>query len=118
MSKTIFCDIDGTLVDYDSKDIAYQLHPSTKLMYTPGTKDKLSQWIKDGYKIILTTGRRESARKVTENQLRDLSITYDQLIMGVVGERYLINDRKPGNKGVACTAITVERNGGIGHLDI
>lgn len=116
--KTIFCDIDGTLVYYDSSDIAKQLSPDNKLCLTPGTKEKLSEWIKSGYNIILTTGRRESARKVTEDQLRDLSITYNQLIMGVVGERYLINDRKLGNKDVACTAITVDRNNGIGHLNI
>jgi ribonucleotide monophosphatase NagD (HAD superfamily) len=118
MSNTIFCDIDGTLVHYNSDEIEKQLHPDTKLCLTPGTKEKLSTWIKNGDKIILTTGRKESVRKVTEKQLSDLSITYDQLIMGVVGKRYLINDRKEGNKGPSCTAITVDRNEGIGHLDI
>ena len=118
MSDTIFCDIDGTLVEYDSRDISKQLSPDNKLILTPGTKEKLSEWIKAGHTIILTTGRKESSRKVTEDQLRNVSITYDQLIMGINGKRYLINDRKTGNDGPACTAITVDRNKGIEHVNI
>ena len=57
-------------------------------------------------------------RRVTEKQLRDVGIFYDQLIMGVGGgARYLINDTKP-NGSQAAFAINVERNVGIEGIDL
>lgn len=114
--KTIICDIDGTLIIHNKpSEVA-------KNSYTPelleGTIDKLNEWERNGYNIILLTGRKESMRKITENQLSQLGIYYDQLIMGVGGgPRYLINDYKSdGTK--ASFAINVERNKGIKDIDI
>jgi hypothetical protein len=57
-------------------------------------------------------------RQVTEQQLREAGIFYDQLIMGVGGgHRYLINDRKPDGAEYA-TAINLNRNEGIEKIDI
>ena len=78
--KTIFCDIDGTLVTHAKPTIA-QL-PTHKLNLLEGTLEKLLEWDKLGYNIILTTGRKESLRKITEKQLEEAGIFYDQLIMG------------------------------------
>jgi hypothetical protein len=83
-----------------------------------GTVDKLLEWEKRGYRIILLTGRKESLRDVTIKQLSEVGIFYDQLIMGVGGgTRYLINDCKPDGEDSAY-AINVERNRGIGDIVI
>jgi ribonucleotide monophosphatase NagD (HAD superfamily) len=114
--KTIICDIDGTLIKHNKpSDVASS-------SYTPelleGTIDKLNEWERNGYNIILLTGRKESMRQVTINQLSQLGIYYDQLIMGVGGgPRYLINDYKPDGTEAAF-AINVKRNIGIKNINI
>lgn len=114
--KTIICDIDGTLIKHNKpSDVA-------KDSYLPelleGTIDKLNEWERNGYNIILLTGRKESMRKVTEKQLIQLGIYYDQLIMGVGGgPRYLINDFKLDGTQAAF-AINIERNKGIHDIII
>ena len=116
LPKTIFCDIDGTLwnhVGAVSKQAAVESH-----YVLPNTLEAIDTWDKLGYKIILTTGRKESMRKVTESHLQDLGIAYDQLIMGLGGgDRIIINDRKPKGDKNTCFAINVVRNKGIPHLD-
>ena len=113
--KTILCDIDGTLCYH--KIPTHNTKPEP-LEVLPGTLEKLSQWDAEGYNIILITGRRESMRKSTEQQLADAGIFYDQLIMGVGGGvRILINDNKPDGD-IAALSINLERNTGIGNLDV
>lgn len=114
--KTIFCDIDGTLVKH---------HIPTKntdtfniLQLLPGTIEKFSEWDAKGYNIILTTGRRESMRKVTEEQLAEVGIFYDKLIMGIGGgDRIVINDNKPDGRQTAF-AFNIERDKGIKDIEI
>jgi ribonucleotide monophosphatase NagD (HAD superfamily) len=103
---TIICDIDGVLVQHtESISSAFIL---------PGTLEKLTEWEKKGYNLILITGRREGMRKVTEEQLAKIGETYDQLIMGVgPGPRYLINDMKTGSSQETAIAINLKRNEGI-----
>jgi ribonucleotide monophosphatase NagD (HAD superfamily) len=114
--KTIICDIDGTLVLHNKpSDVAKK---STELTLLEGTIDKLNEWERNGYNIILLTGRKESMRQVTVDQLSQLGIYYDQLMMGVGGGvRYLINDYKPDGTEAAF-AINVERNKGIKNINI
>ena len=58
-------------------------------------------------------------RKVTEKQLWKAGIIYDQLIMGIGGgQRYLINDLKPGRDYDTAISINVERDTGIGDIEI
>lgn len=91
--KTIFCDIDGTLTKQIKPHQAAD--PDFKLELLPGTIEKLEEWDKLGYKIILTTGRKESMRNSTETQLKRVGIFYDLLIMGIGGgKRILINNLK------------------------
>lgn len=114
--KTIICDIDGTLVVHNKPSDAAK--KSTELVLLEGTIDKLNEWERNGYNIILLTGRKESMRYVTENQLSQLGIYYDQLIMGVGGgPRYLVNDYKPDGTEAAF-AINVKRNEGIKNTNI
>ena len=115
--KTIICDIDGTLVKhYPPTQTTKDFHEPELL---PGTIDKILEWDKKGYNIILISGRRESARKITEKQLSYLGIMYDTLILGIGGgHRVLINDRKPyGNEDYA-HAINLDRDIGIGEIKI
>jgi len=108
--KTIICDIDGTLV--------YHSDSTSDMILLSGTIDKLIEWQKLGYNLILTTGRRESMRKVTEEQLATVGITYDQLVMGLgPGGRYLINDRKTGGM-ITAVAINLKRDEGISKVEI
>lgn len=114
--NTIFCDIDGTLVRHATPDLACT--PEHVMELLPHTIEKLLEWDKNGYNIILTTGRKESLRAITEKQLSEVGIFYDQLIMGIGGgTRYLINDIKP-NGSTSAIAINVERNKGIQDIDI
>jgi dTDP-glucose pyrophosphorylase len=105
--KTIFCDIDGTILSHahcfselkDGKQI-----PLNK------TLDKFDEWDSLGHKIILCTARKESARATTEKHLTSLGFCWDELIMGVTsGDRVLINDKlKPSDKdrAIAINSIT------------
>ena len=46
--------------------------------------------------MVITTGRKHSAREATIKQMQRAGKKYDQLIMGFGGgDRILINDRKP-----------------------
>ena len=114
--KTIICDIDGTLITHHAP------HISANESYVPelleGTLEKLNEWERKGYNIILLTGRKESMRRVTEQQLSKLGIYYDQLVMGMGGgPRYLINDCKPEGTEAAF-AINIIRNEGIKNIEI
>jgi len=113
---TIICDIDGTLTWHvDSYHASMSSHQMELLS---GTIEKLLEWEKKGYHIILLTGRKESLRDVTIKQLSDVGIFYDQLIMGVGGgPRYLINDCKPNGDNSAY-AFNIERNKGIVDINI
>ena len=116
MTKTIFCDIDGTIIHHNNDIHTNMLQ---KPIILDGVLEKFKEWDKNNYKIILTTGRKEGNRKQTEEQLSFLGINYDLLIMGLPnGDRILINDKK--EKGVFNTAyaINVVRNKGLINVNI
>ena len=115
--STIFCDIDGTLIEHAHPNEASK--PGFKTQLLPGTIEKLLEWERSGYRIILTTGRKESMRSQTIKQLEEVGIMYDHLIMGFgSGPRYLINDRRPENGQDTAFAINVDRNEGISNIKI
>jgi len=114
--NTIICDIDGTLVKHQG-DISKQHLGKLKILN--GTLEKLKEWDRNGYKIILLTGRREGVRKFTEKQLAKAGIFYDILIMGVGnGKRFLINDKKPQANEETAFSINLERNKGVKNVNI
>lgn len=114
--KTIILDIDGTLVEHVPPNVAQGFNHSMRLL--DGTIEKLIEWDKLGYNIILLTGRRESLRRQTAIQLEEVGIFYDQLIMGVGGgARVLINDKKPTGE-VTSIAFNPERNEGIKNINV
>ncbi len=115
--KTIFCDLDGTLVKH-SNPAAVQ-NPDLELKVLPGVHKRLREWDKKGYHLVITTGRKESAKEATIKQLQRAGILYDQLIMGFGGgDRILINDRKPNSDRDTACAINVDRNSGVLDIEI
>lgn len=113
--STIFLDIDGTLLKHQGSLSKTGIMPPVLL---DNVHDKLDQWDKKGYRIILITGRKESMREITEKQLKLVGINYDQLIMGVGnGPRYMINDSSEESQETVF-GITVERNKGLGKIEI
>jgi len=116
MKKTLFVDIDGTLIKHTG-NLSKQILNEPELL--SGTLEKLNEWDTKGYKIILTTGRKESLRKKTEEQLLKLGIFYDQLIMGLNrGERIIINDGKNDSDIITASSIQIKRNEGINNINI
>lgn len=116
MKKTLFIDIDGTLVKHQG-NLSDMFLKDIEVL--PGVLEKFNEWDAKGYKIILTTGRKECLRKITEDQLLKNGIFFDQLVMGLTrGERVLINDIKPNNDMSVATAIQINRNEGLKNIEI
>jgi len=116
MDKIIFLDIDGCLLRHHGGSSTSLIDQEPELL--PGVREKLDEWEVKGYQIIITTGRKESLRKFTEKQLLKFGITYDHLIMGLGrGERIVINDKKPDGTQTA-NHININRNEGIGVINI
>jgi len=114
--KTIFCDIDGTLVEHKGSIIKNFQEDSVILNNVVET---IKQWDKLNYKIILTTGRKESTREVTQKQLSSLGIVYDTLIMGLPnGDRVVINDKKTNSPRNTAYSINLVRNQGLEHINL
>ena len=112
-SKTIFCDLDGTLTKHPADSTVIQ-NPEYELEVLPGVKEFLHKIDVNSYHLVITTGRKESAREATIKQLQRAGILYDQLIMGFGGgDRILINDRKSGSVRDTAYAINLERNKGL-----
>lgn len=114
-SGTIFLDIDGTLLKHQGS-LTRLMVMSPELLN--GVLEKLNEWEGRGFNIILTTGRKESQRELTERQLESLGIFYDQLIMGIGGgPRYLVNDKQKDGTPMAF-AFNLTRDGGLDSVVI
>ena len=121
---TLFIDIDGTMVEFPHTGDHYKsiANGTESMRLLPGVKEKLWEWETKGYKIIITTGRREMFRAETVKALKEAGIGFDQLVMSCgSGPRYVINDRKPGiinGKTDTAFGINVNRDQGFTHLQI
>jgi len=112
--KAIFCDIDGTLLKHHGTT-QYVIKKRPKLL--KGVLERFNHWDERGYTIIIVTGRRESLRELTENQLRKFGLFWDYLIMGLgPGSRLLIGDNTPDGD-ITNFAINLERDGGFNQED-
>lgn len=107
--KTIFCDLDGVLVENasvlmkpyigESKPIDDNIKTINEL-YNSSTKY-----------IVITTSRPETARKKTVLELKEKKIKYHQLIMGLPhAKRLLVNDFSETNSFPTAEAINIYRN--------
>ena len=119
--KTIICDIDGTLITHTTTPFDI-FNENTRHKLLPGVKEKFDEWDSKCYKVILLTGRKESMRDQTVEQLKRFGIYYDQLVMGVGGgARVLINDLKPNPEdpnNPTAIAVNINRNEGLLSVDV
>ena len=114
--KTIFCDIDGTIIKHVHKFSEVGKNPAEIL---PLVKEKFDEWDSKGYKIILTTARKESARRLTEKQLSNIGIPWDYLIMGITsGQRIIVNDKLLESDIDRAIAFNVITNDGFINSEI
>ncbi len=110
MNKTVFVDIDGTILEHMGS-LSGVLNGIQKTL--DGVHVKFKKWEAEGTVIILVTARPESMRQFTEKQLTDKGLYYQQLIMGCGnGPRYLYNDMKPDGKMTAFV-VNLKRNKGL-----
>lgn len=114
LPKTVFCDIDGVIFRHTS--------PVGNLCEAPrmlrGVKKTFARWMDRGHCIVLTTGRPNSLRGLTELQLRNAGLPYHYLIMGLPrGARVVINDMKPDGTKTAA-AYNLARNEGMEKIDV
>jgi hypothetical protein len=113
--KTIFCDIDGTLVfqfPFDEFD-------ENKVEVLPGVAEKFKEWKDEDHYIVLTTARPEEMREGTIKQMELAGIHFNQLVMGIGREeRYLINNSEKLTPEVSrAIGISVKRDGGFTDID-
>lgn len=94
--KTVFSDIDGTIVSQEGIDFENLSISDVNIL--PGVLERFQRWNSEGVHIVLTTARPESMRNVTESQMKSIGIEYNQLVMGIGrGSRYLINNTSSKN---------------------
>jgi histidinol phosphatase-like enzyme len=116
---TIFLDIDGTLFEHPGNLQEIYLTQPKDIKLLSGVKEKLTEWDQKGCNIILTTGRKECMRQITELQLTYHGIFYDQLIMNIGnGPRVVINDEKDINSPKMAIGISIPRNKGLKDISI
>jgi hypothetical protein len=119
---TIFLDIDGCIFEHlgslDSIYNSWYNFTESEDYLLPNVTKKIGEWCDKGYRVILTTGRPESMRDLTQTQLDYFSIPHDLLIMGLTNApRVLINDIKSDGT-VSAIAISLERNKGLGDIEL
>ena len=117
---TVFSDIDGTIWKHEY-DVRHSMNGTQRLL--PGVFDRFLEWHRQGFKIILTTGRPDSLREETERQLRELGVFYNQLVMDCgPGPRVLINDMEATSEDIKfkakAQAVNLIRDHGMEDLEI
>ena len=113
--KTIFSDIDGTLIE----QVRFEdLNPNVANVL-PGVREKMNEWYEEGHYIVLTTARPENLREVTVKQMENAGIRFHQLVMGIGREeRILINNNSKGEPDRhRALAVPVLRDGGFDNLE-
>lgn len=107
--KTLFIDLDGTLVENSSAYISPYIGQTNPLKNNVETiKDLINT---KRIEIIITTSRPEEYRQITEAQLKEMGIEYKHLIMGLQhSKRIIINDYSSTNAYKTCDAINIQRN--------
>lgn len=114
--KTIFCDIDGCVFKHHS-NVRGGLFDKCELL--PGVQKTFKQWMQKGYTIILTTGRPEGLRNITEKQICNHCLSYHHLIMGLPrGQRVVINDMKFGAATNTAACVNLLRDKGMEDVNI
>ena len=106
---------------FDAKAIIAKMKKSstwsTSKYYGKTDKEIMDEWNANGYTIIITTARPVEAEEITIKALNDNNLPYHGILFGLPnGDRVVLNDIKEGRE--RAFAYNLERNGGIGHLDL
>jgi phosphoserine phosphatase len=111
--KTIFSDIDGTLIE----QVRFEDLDPNVVNVLPGVLEKFNEWYEEGHYIVLTTARPEHLREITTHQMGVAGIRYHQLVMGIGREeRILINNNSKGEPTKArAMAVAVGRDAGFNN---
>lgn len=103
LAKTWIFDLDGTIVKHNG----YKTDGRDSLL--PGAREYLEK-IPPEDKIIFLTSREEKYREATVRFLVDNGIRYDGILFGMpLGERIVVNDRKPSGIEMA-VALNMDRD--------
>ena len=113
--KTIFCDIDGTIL----RQVEFNELNENNFEVLPGAREKFREWIEAGHHIVITTARPESLRGVTVRQLGNAGFQFHQLVMGIGREeRILINNNSSKDpERNRALAVPVLRDSGFANLE-
>jgi hydroxymethylpyrimidine pyrophosphatase-like HAD family hydrolase len=109
--KTIFCDIDGTLL----RQVDFSELNEYNFEVLPGAAEKFREWIAAGHHIVITTARPESLRGMTVRQLGNAGFQCHQMVMGIGREeRILINNNSSKDEERnRALAVSVKRDAGF-----
>ena len=108
--KTVFCDIDGVLVQNGSQ--YFRDKQWGEMAPLEANAERLAKLYDEGNTyIVLTTSRGEEFRKTTELELREFGVRYHQLVMGLPHcPRVLVNDYSSTNPYPSATAVNIPRD--------
>jgi hypothetical protein len=107
--KTLFCDVDGTLIKNSGQYFVPRWGTQPPLEDNVAHLKKLHKGGR--IQIILTTTRPETFRELTEKQLKEAGIPYDKLVLGLWhGQRVVINDYAKTNPFPSAVAVNLKRN--------
>jgi uncharacterized HAD superfamily protein len=113
--KTIFSDIDGTLIE----QVRFEDLDANIVNVLPGVVEKMNEWYEAGHHIVLTTARPWHLELITKQQMETAGIRYHQIVMGIGREeRILINNNSKGEPdNHRAMAVPVVRDGGFENLE-
>jgi uncharacterized HAD superfamily protein len=113
--KTIFSDIDGTLIE----QVRFEDLDPNVVNVLPGVAEKMNEWYEAGHHIVLTTARPWNLELITKQQMETAGIRYHQIVMGIGREeRILINNNSKGEpNNHRAMAVPVARDGGFENLE-
>jgi hydroxymethylpyrimidine pyrophosphatase-like HAD family hydrolase len=107
--RTLFIDLDGTLVENSSHLFFPKIGDGLPLTRNIEAIKKL--YLERKTYIIITTSRPEEFYQDTVDELCRNEIPFDKLIMGLPhSQRIIINDFSNSNKYPSCSSINVQRN--------
>ena len=105
LPKTWIFDLDGTLVKHNG----YKIDGCDTLL--PGAKEYVES-IPAEDKILILTSRTDEYEEMTLEFLEQNGIRYDKIMFNMpMGERIVVNDRKPSGIDMA-VAVNLERDNG------
>jgi uncharacterized HAD superfamily protein len=109
--KTIFSDIDGTLIE----QVRFEELDPNVVNVLPGVREKMNEWYEAGHHIVLTTARPWHLELITKQQMERAGIRYHQIVMGIGREeRILINNNSKGEPNAPrAMAVAVGRDAGF-----